>query len=48
MLPVKFTAVVVTLLHTVWSEGVITVGVGLTVTVIVKVAPVHAFGAVPD
>jgi hypothetical protein len=39
MLPVKFTAVVAALLHTVWSAGLLTVGVGLTVIVKVVETP---------
>ena len=33
MLPVKFTAVVVAPLHTVWSAGLVTMGAGSTVMV---------------
>ena len=41
MLLVKFTAVVVALLHTVWSEGLMAVGVGSTVMVKVSGEPVQ-------
>jgi hypothetical protein len=39
--PVKFTAVVVPPLHTVWSETVLTIGVGLTVIVKLWGVPAH-------
>ena len=39
--PVKFTAVVVAPLHSVWFDTVFTVGVGFTVIVKVSAAPVH-------
>ena len=39
MLPVKFTASVATPLHFVWSAGLLTVGVGLTVIVKVDGRP---------
>ena len=41
--PVKFTAVIWVLLQTTWSVTPFTVGVGLTVTTSVNVAPVQPF-----